>query len=105
MFLGEDRSGECEHSEDGDLEQSELTLESWHEALETELDEMADCQQGGEDLGVISIKQGDWLDGSGVTSTSCPSGGPGFDSQHPQGNLKPSVTPDPGSLTPSSSFL
>jgi hypothetical protein len=31
------------------------------------------------------------MDGSGVKSTGYPSRGPEFDSQHPEGNLKPSV--------------
>lgn len=31
----------------------------------------------------------------------CSSKGPGFDPQHPYGDLEPSVTPEPGDLTPS----
>ena len=42
-----------------------------------------------------------WRDGLAVKSTSCSSRGPEFNSQHPHGSSKLSVTPVPGDLTPS----
>jgi hypothetical protein len=44
----------------------------------------------------VKVNLGHWKDGTAVKSPGCSCRGPGFDSQHPQGCLQPSVTPIPG---------
>lgn len=42
------------------------------------------------------ILTGGWKDGLALESTGCSFGGPGFNSQHPQGGSQPFITPVPG---------
>jgi hypothetical protein len=47
------------------------------------------------------VRERGWRYGSEVKSTGCFSRGPGFNSQHPHGSSKLSITSVPGDLTPS----